>query len=432
MIKRFVALLLAAAAIVGTGLGLSWGVRSVVEATAESTDIDVPTTTVRRGRVTITVPARGELQGGRSESLIVPMAGSPELAIVYLPESGAQVEPGDVVVEFDTTQQEFDLREAEADLLEAEQQVLRAEAEARAKLEEARYQVLSTEAEVNLAELEMRTNELLATIRQRENEIALERARNRHRQAQRNLENQEPTAGAGIDIQKAAVNKAALLAESARRKIANMTLWAKSSGYLHVLGNRNAQSIFFPGMDLPPFQVGDSARAGQAVAQIPDMSKWEVRVGIPEADRGYLEIGQPVTVQPVAVPGRDLRGHIAVLGGSAGFAWDRAFECRIALDETDPGLRPGMTANVLITVESLDDVLWIPSQALFESDGRTFVYRRTPDGYITHDVTLLRRSESQAVIAGIEEATPVALARPGQQIRTDGSGQDGVLQALPQ
>ena len=52
------------------------------------------------------------------------------MAITFLREPGELVKPGDVVAQFDTTQQEFNLREAEADLAEAEQQVIKAEADA--------------------------------------------------------------------------------------------------------------------------------------------------------------------------------------------------------------------------------------------------------------------------------------------------------------
>ena len=54
-----------------------------------------------------------------------------------------------------------------------------------------------------------------------------------------------------------------------------------------------------------------------------------------------------------------------------------------------------MTSNLVITVETLDNVLWVPFQALFESDGRTFVYAKTPNGFMPHDVKMVRRSESQ-------------------------------------
>jgi hypothetical protein len=68
----------------------------------------------------------------------------------------------------------------------------------------------------------------------------------------------------------------------------------------------------------------------------------------------------------------------------------------------------------------LKNVLWIPAQALFESDGRTFVYARTPEGgFATADVKLVRRSESQVVITGMNEGQQVALARPDQKKDAD-------------
>ena len=90
-----------------------------------------------------------------------------------------------------------------------------------------------------------------------------------------------------------------------------------------------------------------------------------------------------------------------------------------------------MTSNILITVESLDDVLWVPSQALFESGGRAFVYVRTPQGFVSRDVKLVRRSESQAVITGIGEGEQVALSNPDQQTKAGKTADTGgVMKAL--
>ena len=63
--------------------------------------------------------------------LAAPMVGGGDMAITCSapPANG---ERGDVVVQFDTTQQEYNLREAEADLAEAEQQVIQAEADGQA------------------------------------------------------------------------------------------------------------------------------------------------------------------------------------------------------------------------------------------------------------------------------------------------------------
>jgi hypothetical protein len=206
-----------------------------------------------------------------------------------------------------------------------------------------------------------------------------------------------------------------------------MVLKAKTGGYVNIQQNSN-QNMLYYGQQLPQFQIGDAARAGQAVAQIPDMSNWEVNARIPEADRGHLEPDQKVTIRAAAIPGCEFRGHVKSVGAATGSAWDRSFECRIALDEAAPELRPGMTSNILITVESLDDVLWVPSQALFERDGHYFVYVRAANGFVSRDVELVRRSESQAVVKGINEGEMVALSNPGQQ--SSSAGPANAMKAL--
>jgi HlyD family secretion protein len=423
---RTLLLLLSVLAVVGA---LAWGAIRVVRATTATTALELPTTKVKQGRVTLTVNTRGELQGGNSEMLTAPMIGGADMAITSLSEPGELVAPGDVVVQFDTTEQEFKLKEAEADLAEAQQQVVKAEADSLATDEESQYAMLSAQADVQLAELELRRNPTIAAIAARQNEILLEAARNRLRQATQDLANKKTTSAAGIAIQKAQENKAKVMADIARKNIENMTLKAKTGGYVNVQANSNQNMIYW-GMQLPNFQLGDTARAGMAVAQIPDLKSWEVSANVGELDRGHLSIGQPVTVRVVALAGREFAGKVKNIGGTTGSPWDRRFEARISLDQAAPELRPGMTSNMVITVETLDNVLWIPSQALFESDGRTFVYARGPNGFVPHDVTLVRRSESQAVVTGIKEGETVAMSNPDQQLKTGAVQQSGAMKAL--
>ena len=113
-----------------------------------------------------------------------------------------------------------------------------------------------------------------------------------------------------------------------------------------------------------------------AVAQIPDMSHWEVAAEVAETDRGHLSIAQPAEVHVVALPNRTFKARVKDLGGTTGNFWERHFECRLASADPVPELRPGMSARILITTETLKDALWLPAQALFESDGRTYAYLR--------------------------------------------------------
>jgi HlyD family secretion protein len=428
MIKRTIILLMAATAIVAAGFGIARGLRAAIGALAEVDDGAVPTTAVRRADVNIEVTARGELQGGGARALIVPRAGTAELPITFLRDTGDLVEEGDVIAEFDPSGQQYDLIQAEADLEEARQQLVKAQADSYVALEKARLDVTTTQADLEISRLDQLENQFLGKIQQRRNQIAMEQATNKHEQAVRDLTHREATKDAGIGGQKAAVQEAQSKAETARRTMAGLTLRAPTSGYVQLAENTNGLSVIFSGMQIPTFQLGDAARPGQTVARIPDMSAWEVSTQIPETDRAFLAVGQPAIISPKAMPGRSFKGRISVLGGSAGSAWNRTFNCRIALDDADDGLRPGMSVDVIIRVETLEKVLWLPAQAVFEREGRWFVYRQAAEGYLTHPVTLVRRTESQAVVSGIDEGVAVALAQPGQRARTNRS--NGPLGAL--
>jgi len=406
----FLAMALGAAALI------AWGALRIVRtAAADPVAAETPATRVKRGSVAITVSARGSLQGGNAEVLTAPQVAQDTLNVTELRQPGELVEPGDVVAAFDITQQDYNLREAESDLSEADQHVTQTEADNAASDEENHYAVESADTAVKLAEQEMRRNPVSAALVARQNEIALEAARNHLKQTQADLVNQRTSAGASLAIQKAAQSKAQTTAEMARKNIESMTLKAKTEGYVSLSQNTFNSFIVTTGMTIPPIQIGDTIRPGMTIAQIPDMQSWEVSAQISELDRGHLSIGQAVTVSVVALAGKSFTGRVKSLGDSSGQAWDRKFDCRMTLDHASPELRPGMSSNLVITAETLDNVLWVPSQALFERDGRSFVYLKTPSGFAPRDVTLVKRSESQVVLTGVIEGDAVALSNPSEQ-----------------
>jgi HlyD family secretion protein len=407
---------------------IGWGAMKFYKTGVVEKKPDIPVVTVKRGEVNFTVSARGDLQGGNSELLTAPMMGNAELILTSLRNPGELVKENDVVARFDTTEQEFKLKEAEADLAEAEQQVIQAQADSEAKAEEAQYELAQAKAELRQAELEARRNPLLAAITARQNTLALEAARDKLRQLEHDIPSRAATATASIAIQEAARNKATVQAATARRNIESMTLKAHRSGYVSIEGN-SGQSMMFQGMRLPMFQLGDTVRPGMGVALIPDLTTWEATARIGELDRGHLAQGQKAEIDVVAIPGKFFSGHIKSIGGTTGAPWDRHFDVKLALDNASPELRPGMSARILISTEVMPNVLWVPAQAVFESDGRSFVYVQSPSGFVPADINVVRRNESQVVLTGLKDGQMVAMASPDQQNKKTGSS--NALQAIP-
>jgi len=409
--------------------GVGWmGFRAWKKVVATNKE-PIPTTRVRLGLVTFMVHATGALSGGNSETLAAPMIGGGQLHITYLRRPGELVKAGDTAVEFDTTDQQFALREAEADVAEAEQRVADAKAQLEAQKEEDTYALEKARSDVRLAELEVKKNPISAAIVARENDMALAQARETLAETEKNMANRTSTNEAAILAQEAARMKAQVQAANAQHNIEAMTLKAQRAGYVAIRLNTNL-NFFFDGMTLSPFQVGDQVWPGTAVAEIPDLSNWEVTAPIAEVDRGHIAIGQPAEVTVIAVPGQVFNGRVKDLGGTTGPPWDRHFDCHITLEKPSPELRPGMSVRITITTDSMKNALWLPAQALFENNGRTFVYVPSGSGFAPRDVKLVRRSESQVVIAGLTERQLVALADPTRQAKKKSSEASSASQAI--
>ena len=73
--KRVALVLLGLVLLAGAAGGIAWGVRQMMQSLPEKAERQIPVAAVRRGDVTITVTAKGELQGGNSEMIVVPPVG---------------------------------------------------------------------------------------------------------------------------------------------------------------------------------------------------------------------------------------------------------------------------------------------------------------------------------------------------------------------
>jgi len=97
-------------------------------------------------------------------------------------------------------------------------------------------------------------------------------------------------------------------------------------------------------------------------------------------------------------------------------------------------LRPGLLADVEIIVDKIPDAIHIPNQAVFERDGKQFVYIQNPlDNHFDERVIkLAKRSESVSVIAeGLKPGETIALGDPtakknDKNEKSSGSSKPGV------
>src|SRR6266852_7904622 len=101
-----------------------------------------------------------------------------------------------------------------------------------------------------------------------------------------------------------------------KMRIAQTKLLSPMTGLVAIRQNRG-QGFFFPGMQLPDIREGDTLQPGMPVADVLDLSEFEVVARVGELDRANLHEGQDVTIQLDAVPAKRFRGKIKSMSGSA-------------------------------------------------------------------------------------------------------------------
>ncbi len=97
-----------------------------------------------------------------------------------------------------------------------------------------------------------------------------------------------------------------------------------------------------------PAKLGNSINAGQPAVTVADFSYWVVNTtDLTEIDVVKLKEGDPVVISLDALPGVELKGAITSIGQSySENQGDIVYKVTVMLENTDPAMRWGMTAEV--------------------------------------------------------------------------------------
>ncbi len=399
------------------------------QTTVLATDSEIPTATVKEVDLQLKVFTTGALKTSQSRTVIAPPIAGGTLQIVTLAHAGAQVRTGDVVLEFDPSQQEYNLGQNRSDLLQAEQEIVKAKADAAVQAAEDHSALLKAKYAVRRAELEVSKNELVSPIDAQKNLLALDEAKRAQTQLQQDIQSHSASNQAALAISEEKRHKARLSMEQAQQNIKNMHITAPIDGLVVIHGNRESTGGFFMGgMTLPDYHVGDQVNPGSSIAEVIDISHLEVAAQIGETDRVNLKAGQSVEVKIDALPGETFSGKVQTVGGATSHEfWDdnarHKFDVAVELDHTDARLRPGFAVRLSILGDNLSRAVSIPGGAVFEHDGKKVVYCKRNRGFEMQEVKVRAVSEGRAILSGLPPGTVVALVNPEK--KTGGNSKSG-------
>jgi HlyD family secretion protein len=282
----------------------------------------------------------------------------------------------------------------------------------RAELERAEQQVARAEEDLKLAE--RRRDAFLGYGRP----LELSQARADASQSKETLRQLESAASYRIEQKKAAVLSAeSRIAEAASKlELARQQL-ARTEVRADVEGIVVYKDVFFGSEQRKP-QVGDQVWANQPLLILPDISKMVVETKVRETDIHKVEQNQKVQVRVEAYPDLKLTGAVTLVGTLAQEERERRgtkfFGVTIQVAESEPRLRPGMSARVDIQVQERTKAVYVPLEAVFEKDGRSFCYVARGRRATPREVVLGPSNQDFVVVEkGLRRGERVCLRDPG-------------------
>ena len=260
--------------------------------------------------------------------------------------------------------------------------------------------------------------------------LELSQAESEEQMAKEGLRQFRSAAVSRLEQKRAAITSAESRIQEAASKLAEVReQLARTEVRADVAGIVVYRDVFFGSERRKP-QVGDQVWANQPLLILPDVSRMIVETRVRETDVHKVVADQQVRVGVEAFPGLELTGRVTLVGTLAEEEHDRRsskfFRVTVEVAQTDPRLRPGMTARVEILVEERPKALYVPLDAVFEREGRDVCYLVSRGGIEPRDVTLGPSNQDFVVIEkGLREGQRVSLVDPTSAPLSDLGGLSG-------
>lgn len=175
--------------------------------------------------------------------------------------------------------------------------------------------------------------------------------------------------------------------------------------------------------------TGTMNNPGSVIAVIADLSQILVEAEVGETEVVGVRVGQTARVKVDAIPDREYRGRVVEIGSSAAVrqgagAGVRYFKVKVAVEDADDRLRPGMTAQVSIVTSTATRVVAVPIQSVVErvpgaKDPEADAGDQPKKKYAL--VVKDGKARQTEVTTGISDATHVAIlagVRAGEEVVT--------------
>ncbi len=392
------------------GVIIAWYIGPATPAHAGDVVVDV-----ERGDFSVIVTTSGELQAQKFVRIQGPsnaqQAEVYQMKISSIVPEGTVVKEGDLVAQLDRSAIAAKLAEVSLALQKAEAQYTQAQLDSALNLSQAREDIHNLELGLEEKRLAKEQSTYEAPTIRRQADIDLEKAQRALAQAKVDYKTKTGQAIAKMSEVSTEVERQRNRLKVVQDVTEAFTIRAPSAGMVIYVKEWNGKKKG-TGSQVTPWDP--------VVATLPDLTHMESVTYVNEIDVRKVALGQSTRISLDADPSKQLTGKViavANVGEQRPNNDAKVFEVKVAVDQADTTLRPGMTTSNAIETLTLHDVLSVPLEAVVIQDSVPYVYKVSGPRVVRQEVETGIMNDNQIVISrGLSVGDHVLLDPPvGQE-----------------
>ncbi|MFW5755092.1 MAG: efflux RND transporter periplasmic adaptor subunit [Tangfeifania sp.] len=370
------------------------------------------TAEVERGPFEVLVLSSGQLEAQNSENISVPSNLRDrdiriyEIKITDLVEEGTVVDSGDYVATLDQKAVEEVLNTAREELEQAENDFQDAKMDSNLTLSNYRDLIINAREEVESQQIVLEESKYESPSVIRKAEMDLDRAKRKLKQEIQGYELKERQAISKVERAKIEVRQKRNRVGKLEVVYNSLEISAPKSGMV-IYGKDRMREKIKVGSTVSPYMP--------TIATLPDLSSMLSITYVNEIDISRVKKGQKVKIGVDAIPEKSLKGEVvsvANIGQPMPKSDAKVFEVKIRVFGDVSGLKPSMTTSNIIETSTIQDTIFIPSEAVFENDSLQYVYLDEGD-IIKQVVDVGDQNENYVLIRkGLNEGNTILLNKP--------------------
>ena len=395
---------------ISAGLGMALTGLLLCTSCAKKAEVVIPEAVVSHGTFLIDVWEEGQVEALNSIHIEAPEIAwrYGGLKIARIVADGSDVKAGDTVVVFDPS-------EVNKAILDHQDRLVVSNAELEKLIAQQEQEMMSLQTDYEIAEIaqeiagiELEAAAYESVIKRKEIELNLEKAQIALVQAKEQIENKKTVQAEDLKQKKMSIEQDREQLREAYETLDRLHVVSPSNGLAIIRQNRSTDA---------KFQAGDQCWGGSWLIDLPDLSRMKVKLNINEVDISKITKGMDAEIRPDAYSDSVFTGKVMTIANLAvnkeRQSTIKVFPIEILVDRADDNLLPGLTVSCRIIVDRIEDVDYLPIEAVHTEGDKSYVFRSTLSGYERVEVeTGTTNTDYIIITSGLRKGDRVALVDP--------------------